>query len=250
MAIKQRYFIHFAFKGTNYHGWQIQPNAVTVQSILDKVMSTVIREKIVTTGAGRTDTGVHARFFMAHFDSENTLLENSSGLIYRLNSLLPSDISVYRIFKVKDHSHARFDAISRTYDYHISRINDPFTKEYGWYIYDRLNLEKMNEAAAWLQSMKDFTSFSKSHSNARTNVCKIFYSKWDDYGDRLIFSIKADRFLRNMVRAIVGTMVIIGRDKMEISEFKTIVEQKIKLSYTAPARGLFLTNIEYHVNII
>ncbi len=250
MAIKQRYFIHFAFKGTHYHGWQIQPNAVTVQSVLDKVMSIVIREKIVTTGAGRTDTGVHAKFFMAHFDSENTQLENDPGLIYRLNSLLPSDIAVYRIFKVTEHSHARFDAISRTYDYHISRINDPFTKEYSWYIYDRLNFEKMSEAAAWLESVKDFTSFSKSHSNVRTNICRIFYSKWDDYGDGLIFSIKADRFLRNMVRAIAGTMIIIGRDKMEISDFKTIVEKKIKFSYTAPAHGLFLTNIEYHVNII
>ena len=250
MAIKQRYFIQIAFRGTRYHGWQIQPNAVTVQSILNRVMSTVIREKILTTGAGRTDTGVHARFFMAHFDSENIQLDNDRGLIYRLNSLLPSDISIYKIFKVNEHSHARFDAISRTYEYHISRINDPFEKEYSLHIYGTLNLDKMNEAAAYLESVKDFTSFSKSHSDVKTNICEVCYSKWNVYGERLIYSIKANRFLRNMVRSIVGTMIIIGRNKMEIPDFKSIIDKKISISYTAPAQGLFLTNIEYHVNII
>jgi tRNA pseudouridine38-40 synthase len=250
MAAIQRYFIHFAFKGTRYHGWQIQPNAVTVQSILNKAMSTVVRENIRTTGAGRTDTGVHAKFFVAHFDSNNKKLDNDPGLIYSLNSVLPSDISVYKIFKVRQNANARFDAISRTYEYRISRTNDPFEKEYSWYIYNSLNIEKMNEAAAWLKKVKDFTSFGKYHTSVKTNICRISYSKWSEDGDMLVFTIKADRFLRNMVRAIVGTIVLIGHGKLDISEFKDIIEQKVKVSYTAPPQGLFLTKIEYHVDII
>jgi tRNA pseudouridine38-40 synthase len=250
MSEKQRYFIHFAFKGTRYHGWQIQPNAVTVQGIMNKALSTVTREKIRTTGAGRTDTGVHAKFFMAHFDSDNKKLDNDPGLIYSLNSVLPSDISVYKIFKVRQNANARFDAISRTYEYRISRTNNPFEKEYSWHIYYSLNVEKMNEAAAWLKRIKDFTGFGKYHTNVKTNICRVSYSKWREDGDMLIFTIKADRFLRNMVRAIVGTMVLIGRNKLDITEFKNIVEQKVKVSYTAPPEGLFLTKIEYHVNII
>jgi tRNA pseudouridine38-40 synthase len=250
MDTRQRYFIHFAFKGTSYHGWQIQPNAVTVQGVLDKAMSTVIRENIVTTGAGRTDTGVHAKFFMAHFDSDNKGLENDQGLIYRLNSVLPSDISVYKIFKVGQDAHARFDATSRTYEYRISRLNDPFEKEYSWYIYDSLNLEKMNEAASWLLKVKDFTSFGKYHTNVKTNICHIYFSEWNEDGHLLVFTIRADRFLRNMVRAIVGTLVLIGRKNLDISEYKNTIAQKVKVSNTAPPQGLFLTNIEYHVNII
>jgi len=247
--VKQRYFIRIAFKGTNFHGWQIQPGAITVQGVLNKVLSTVIREKIETTGAGRTDTGVHAKFFTAHFDSNNKQLDNDSTVIYRLNSLLPDDITVNKIFKVKKDAHARFNAISRTYEYHISRIENPFEKDFSWYIYGPLDIEKMNEAARLIESFNDFTSFCKIHTNVKTNICKIFYAKWNDYGDKLIFSIKADRFLRNMVRAIVGTMINIGRNKIEVTVFKNTVEKKIKMSFTAPACGLILTNIEYNVNI-
>ena len=247
--MKQRYFIQISFKGTNFRGWQIQPGAITVQGTLNKVLSTVIREEIETTGAGRTDTGVHAKFFMAHFNSNNKQLDNDSSIIYSLNRLLSPDISVNRIFKVKKDTHARFNAISRTYEYHISRIENPFEKEFSWYVYGPLNIEKMNEAAVLIESFNDFTSFCKIHTNVKTNICKIFYAKWNDYGDKLIFSIKADRFLRNMVRAIVGTMINIGRNKIEVSDFKNTVEKKNKLSFTAPARGLILTNIEYNVNI-
>lgn len=247
--MKQRYFIRISFKGTNFHGWQIQPRAVTVQGTLNKVLSTVIREKIETTGAGRTDTGVHAKFFVAHFDSNNKQLDNDSTVIYSLNSLLSPDISVNKIVKVSKDAHARFSAISRTYEYHISRIENPFEKEFSWYIYGPLDIEKMNEAARLIKNYNDFTSFSKEHSNTKTNICKISYAKWDDCGEKLIFTIKADRFLRNMVRAIVGTMIKVGRNKIEVSDFKIIVEKKTKTGFTAPAQGLILTDIEYHVNI-
>ncbi|UCH13832.1 MAG: tRNA pseudouridine(38-40) synthase TruA [Bacteroidales bacterium] len=247
--MKQRYFIRISFKGTNFHGWQIQPRAVTVQGTLNKVLSTVLREKIETTGAGRTDTGVHAKFFVAHFDSNNKQLDNDSSIIYSLNSLLSPDISVNKIIKVSGDDHARFSAISRTYEYHISRIENPFEKEFSWYIYGALDIEKMNEAARLLENINDFTSFSKEHSNVKTNICNISFARWDDYGDKLIFTIKADRFLRNMVRAIVGTMIKIGRNKIMISEFKKSVEKKTKKGFTAPAQGLILTDIEYHVNI-
>jgi tRNA pseudouridine38-40 synthase len=247
--VKQRYFIRISFKGTNFHGWQIQPGAITVQGKLNKVLSTVIREKIKTTGAGRTDTGVHAKFFMAHFDSNNKELDNDPAVVYSLNSLLSPDISVSNIFKVKKDAHARFNAISRTYEYHISRIEDPFEKEFSWHVYGPLNVGKMIEAARLIESYNDFTSFCKIHTNVKTNICKVYYATWNDYDNKLIFSIKADRFLRNMVRAIVGTMINIGQNKIDISDLRNIAEKKIKVSYTAPAKGLFLTNIEYNVNI-
>lgn len=247
--VKQRYFIRISFKGTKFHGWQIQPGAVTVQGTLDKILSTVIREKIKTTGAGRTDTGVHAKFFVAHFDSSNKQLDKDSSIIYSLNSLLSPDISVNKIVKVSRDDHARYSAISRTYEYHISRVENPFEKEFSWYVYGPLNIEKMNEAAGLIENFNDFTSFCKTDTNVKTNICKIFFAKWTDYGDKLIFNIKADRFLRNMVRAIVGTMINIGRDKIELTDFKKTVEEKIKTRFTAPAKGLILTNIEYNVNI-
>ena len=247
--MKQRYFIRISFKGTNFHGWQIQPRAVTVQGNLNKVLSTVIREKIETTGAGRTDTGVHAKFFVAHFDSNNEQLDNDSSIIYSLNSLLSPDISVNKIVKVSKDDHARFSAISRTYEYHISRIENPFEKEFSWHLYGPLDIDKMNKAARLIENFNDFTSFSKEHSNVKTNICKISRAKWDDCGEKLIFTIKSDRFLRNMVRAIVGTMIKIGRNKIEVSDFRNTVEKKIKTVFTAPAQGLILTDIEYHVNI-
>ncbi len=247
--MKQRYFIRITFKGTNFHGWQIQPRAVTVQDTLNKALSTVIREKIETTGAGRTDTGVHAKFFVAHFNSNNKQLDNDSTIIYSLNSLLSPDISVNKIIKVSGDDHARYSAISRTYEYHITRVENPFEKEFSWYIYGPLDIEKMNEAARLIENINDFTSFSKEHSNAKTNICKINFARWEEYGDKLVFTIKADRFLRNMVRAIVGIMIRIGRNKIDVSDFRNKVEKKIKTGFTAPAQGLILTDIEYHVNI-
>lgn len=249
--MKQRYFILISYKGTAYHGWQVQPNAVTVQSITDKALSTVIREKIETTGAGRTDTGVHAKFFIAHFDSNSLRLDDDPGLIYNLNGVLPPDISVHQISKVKADAHARFSAISRTYEYHISRTKDPFSIEYSWFVYGPLNTEKMNKAAGVLSKYSDFTSFSKIHTDVKTNICKILYAKWQESGDKLVFAIKADRFLRNMVRSIVGTMIDIGREKIQISDLVEIVESKSRdnAGDSAPACGLFLTKIDYPVDI-
>lgn len=249
--MKQRYFIQISFKGTNYHGWQVQPNAITVQSLLDKTLSTVLREQIETTGAGRTDTGVHAKFFIAHFDTPTQNLDEDSSLIYNLNSILPNDISVHRLFKVNNDSHARFSAVSRTYEYHISRIKNPFEDEYSWYVYGPLNINRMNEASDLLKEFNDFTCFSKTHTNVKTNICKIYYSKWEEHENKLIFSISADRFLRNMVRAIVGTMIDIGREKIKISDFVNLCKLKKKEnpSSSAPASGLFLTKIEYSVDI-
>lgn len=251
IRMKQRYFIQISYKGTDYHGWQVQPNAITVQSIIDKSLSTVIREQIETTGAGRTDTGVHAKFFIAHFDSLNQHLNEDSNIIYSLNGILPKDISIHRIYKVAPDTHARFSAISRTYEYHISRIKNPFENEYSWYVYGPLNIKVMNEASELLKKFNDYTSFSKTHTDVKTNLCKICYSKWEEHGDKLIFSIQADRFLRNMVRAIVGTMIDIGLEKIQIPDLINIfkIKKRKNASRSAPACGLFLTKIEYPVNI-
>ncbi len=249
--MKHRYFIQLSYKGTAYHGWQIQPNAVTVQSIVDKALSTILREKIETTGAGRTDTGVHARYFIAHFDSSGQHPDKDPGILYSINGVLPADIAAHEIFRVEADSHARFTAISRTYEYHISRAKNPFENGYSWFVYGPLNTVKMNEAADLLKEYTDYTSFSKVHTDVKTNECKIFYSGWEEYGDNLIFSITADRFLRNMVRAIVGTMIDIGREKISISDLAGIIESKNRdnAGSSAPACGLFLTKIEYPVNI-
>ncbi len=249
--MKQRYFIQIAYKGTAYHGWQSQPNAVTVQSILDKALTVVTKEQVETTGAGRTDTGVHARYFMAHFESSLQNMDKDSRIIYSLNGILPADISAHSIVKVKPDAHARFSAISRIYEYYISRVKNPFEKEFSWYIHGSLNVGKMNKAAELLKKYNDFTSFSRLHTNTGTNICKIYYSIWEESADRLIFIVKADRFLRNMVRAIVGTMIDIGRGKMQISEFVDVIESKNRdrAGCSAPACGLFLTKIDYPVDI-
>lgn len=240
-----------SYKGTGYHGWQSQPNAPTVQSIIDKALTTATREKVETTGAGRTDTGVHAMYFVAHFDSSVKNLDKDSGFVYSLNGILPEDIAVHRILRVKPDAHARFSAVSRTYEYHISRVKNPFEKQFSWIIQGPLYVEKMNEAAELLKNYEDFTSFSKLHSNTGTNICKICYTGWEESDNKLIFTIKADRFLRNMVRAIVGTIVDIGREKIKISDLVDIIESKDrdKAGSSAPACGLFLTKIEYPVDI-
>lgn len=245
--MKTRYFIFISFKGTLYHGWQIQPNSVTVQKILDDALSTILQEKILTTGAGRTDTGVHAAFFCAHFDSNSKELASRKNLIFRLNRYLPADISVNELVKMKPDSHARFSAISRTYRYNISRIKNPFLEESAWLIHGKINLELMNKACEVLLQTSDFTSFSRLHSDNKTNICRIMQAEWVGEKDTLIFTIKADRFLRNMVRAIVGTMVDLGREKISLRNFEEIVDAKdrCKAGKSAPAKGLFLVNIEY-----
>ncbi|HEY5471453.1 MAG TPA: tRNA pseudouridine(38-40) synthase TruA [Bacteroidales bacterium] len=249
--MKTRYFIFISYRGTSYHGWQIQPNSLTVQQILDDALSVVLNEKILTIGAGRTDTGVHALFFCAHFDSIIPDLTSVKNIIFKLNSFLPKDISVTSIKQVLPNANARFSAISRLYTYYISRNKDPFSENTSWMIHSDLNIIIMNDACSILLDYSDFTSFSKLHSDTKTNICKIYLANWEQKDNLLIFTIKADRFLRNMVRAIVGTMVEIGSGKINLKEFEDIIlaKDRCKAGKSAPAKGLFLTDIEYPVEI-
>jgi tRNA pseudouridine38-40 synthase len=244
---KKRYFIELSYKGTKYHGWQIQPNALTVQEVLDKALSIYFREKIETLGCGRTDTGVHATQFFAHFDIEalNPLLQKFSVL--SLNSLLPFDIAVCRIIETASQSHARFDATSRSYEYRIHYLKNPFLQEYSWLVRDRLNVNAMNTAASELLNYTDFSCFSKSNTQVFTNNCKITRAEWVESEEGLIFHISADRFLRNMVRAIVGTMVEIGKEKLQSDAIHGIIESKNRSNAGAsvPACGLYLTKVKY-----
>ncbi len=242
----QRYFIQIRYKGTRYHGWQIQPNAITVQEVVEKALTTLLRESIAVTGAGRTDTGVHASFFMAHFDSSNRELDNNDFL-YKLNGILPVDIAVHSILNVPDNAHARFDAVSRTYKYYISREKNPFREDTAYRYLRPLDVEKMNEAAQILFDYNDFSSFSKLHTQVKTHRCKILEAKWEKENTKLVFTIKADRFLRNMVRAIVGTLLEVGKGKMDDKDFRKIIEAKDrgKAGTSVPAYGLFLVDIAY-----
>lgn len=242
----ERYFVKISFKGTRYHGWQIQPNAITVQEVIEKAFSTVLREKITAVGAGRTDTGVHASFFVFHFDSNSTAID-TGNLVFRLNGFLPSYISIHLIRKVPSEVHARFSALSRTYKYYLTQLKDPFKTETAYYYPGQLSINKMNEAASILKYYNDFTSFSKLHTDVKTNLCKIFTAEWHKKDTSLVFTIKADRFLRDMVRAIVGTLILAGRGKIGIDDFRTIIESKNRSAAgpSAPAHGLFLTEIEY-----
>jgi tRNA pseudouridine38-40 synthase len=246
-SAKTRYFIFISYKGTSYHGWQIQPNSVTVQKILDNALSVILNEDIATIGAGRTDTGVHALLFCAHFDSKDNDLINNKKFLFRLNSYLPQDISANNVKKVIQDSNARYSALSRTYKYYISRTKNPFSEGSSWYIYGNINIDLMNEACKLLYCYSDFTSFSRLHSGAKTNICKIYNALWEEIDSGLVFTIKADRFLRNMVRAIVGTMIETGTGKMTLPEFENIIQAKDRCSAgkSAPAKGLFLVDIEY-----
>lgn len=240
-----RYFIKFSYSGKNYFGYQIQPREISVQEVLEKALSTILRENVKTTGAGRTDTGVHAKQFFAHFDTDKPIDEK---LIYQLNSFLPADISIHRIFSVKPDLHARFDAKFRTYEYYISLEKNPFTQESAWQLWRRnLDVERMNEACKILFEYEDFTSFSKLHTGSKTNNCRIYKAEWEQNGTELKFTISADRFLRNMVRAIVGTMIEIGNGKLEPKALRQIIEDKNRNSAgtSAPAHGLFLVEVGY-----
>ena len=240
-----RYCIEFSYLGKNYFGYQIQPDQISVQEVLEKALSTILREKIKTTGAGRTDTGVHAKKIFAHFDTEKNIGDN---LVYQLNSFLPQDISIKIIFPVKEDFHARFDATFRTYEYYITLEKNPFTQDSSWQIWKRdLDVDRMNEACKILFQYEDFTSFSKLHTGNKTNNCKIYKAFWEQDRLELKFTISADRFLRNMVRAIVGTMVEIGNGKMEPEDLHKIIQDKDRSSAgtSAPPQGLFLVDVGY-----
>ena len=242
-----RFFIQLSFKGTLYHGWQIQPNANTVQQTITDALSKILNEQIQITGAGRTDTGVHARCFYAHFESKTDLSARTWKLVFQLNGILPDDISIQRIFKVESDIHARFSAISRTYKYYTSKVKDPFAKDFEYAYYGPLLVKPMEEAAKVLFEYSDFTSFSKLHTQTGNNICKISEAYWQVNGDKLIFTISANRFLRNMVRAIVGTMLQIGSGKISPEDIHEIIKKADRSAAgpSAPAQGLFLTNIEY-----
>lgn len=242
-----RYFIFLSYKGTNYHGWQIQENATSVQSLVNNALSILLKENIQTIGAGRTDTGVHAKFYVAHFDSMASNLESDSKFLHSLNRILPNDIAIQQIKKVRPNANARFDATLRGYEYVISRKKDPFWIGLSWFYDAQLNVEYMQLAAQQLMSYTDFTSFSKVGSGTKTNNCQIYNAEWKENHNLLLFTIEANRFLRNMVRAIVGTMIDVGRGKITPEGFSQIIEKRDrKLAGTsAPAEGLYLTRIEY-----
>lgn len=241
-----RYFVKFSYKGTNYHGWQEQPNDVSVQSVLTDAMSTVLRCPIELVGAGRTDAGVHAKCMYAHFDM-NERIEDTRLVISKLNNLLPHDIVVDDIYEVEPDCHARFSAKSRTYKYYVTTKKSAFLTEFAAKYTFPIDVEAMNEAAEKLLNYTDFTSFSKVHTDVKTNNCVIYYAKWEQTEDCLVFTIKANRFLRNMVRAIVGTLIEVGKKKLSIDQFCEIIEKKNRCAagMSVPAQGLFLVDVEY-----
>ncbi len=244
----KRYFIKLSFNGNEYHGWQIQNNSITVQEKLNQALSLLLNHKINVIGAGRTDTGVHAKNFFAHFDFNHCFNEKEKiSLIFKLNNFLPSDIVIHNIIKVKDDAHARFNAISRTYKYYISKTKDPFNKNFSYYFYGKLNIDLMNKGAEILSKYEDFSCFSKSHTQTKTNICKIIYAKFEQQDNMLIFTITANRFLRDMVRAIVGTLLNMGQEKINLDDLKKIIESKNRSNAgkSVDAQGLFLTKIVY-----
>lgn len=240
-----RYFIKLAYKGTNYFGWQYQPDAISVQETLNKALNTLLKTNIDILGAGRTDSGVHAKEMFAHFDYETEI--DTQKIVYKLNSFLPKDIAIFDLIKVHDDAHARFDATKRTYEYHIHTKKNAFESDDSWYYSLPLDVEKMNEACKILFEYTDFECFSKTHTDVNTFNCKIFEANWKQNEDKLVFTIAADRFLRNMVRAIVGTMINIGSGKVSLNDFRKIIESKnrSKAGFSVPAHGLYLTKIEY-----
>ena len=244
---KKRYFIQIAYDGSLYHGWQIQPNAVTVQELLDKAMSIFFRQPIETLGCGRTDSGVHATQFFAHFDVENLEESKVMNAVAGINAMMPYQIAANRILPVADDAHARFDATARAYKYFIHFEKNPFKLNRSWLVKDKLNVALMNRAAKELLNYTDFSCFSKSNTQTFTNNCKIVKAEFEELNDGLVFTIEADRFLRNMVRAIVGTLVRVGKKEIDIEDFKNIIDSKNRSNagQSVPACGLYLVKVSY-----
>jgi tRNA pseudouridine38-40 synthase len=245
-----RYFLRFSYDGTSYHGWQIQPNGISVQEKMTTVMQQLFGKQLQLTGAGRTDSGVHAEMMYAHFDVENKI-EDTLKMAEKLNYMMPRDIAVQQVVAVKNDAHARFDAVSRMYEYRMSDKKNPFNRYFTTHYFGKLDIDAMNKAACILFEYSDFTSFSKLHTDVKTNNCKIMKAFWEDRDDTLVFTIKADRFLRNMVRAIVGTLIDVGKGKIDSDDFRNIIEAKNRCSAgtSVEAKGLFLTEILYPENI-
>ena len=245
-----RYFLTLSYNGSNFNGWQIQDNTPnTVQQVLEEKLSMLLKEQIELVGCGRTDTGVHASHYVAHFDSKSEgLIQQKQHWIYKFNTVLPASIAVSDIQRVKEDAHARFHASSRTYYYYISKQKNPFRDPFTYYVYGDLDMELMNKAAAMLLQYEDFTSFSKLHSGSKTNNCTITRAEWHYCGvNEWRFRITADRFLRGMVRAIVGTLLLVGKNKITLSEFGAIIEARDRqlAGNNAPPQALFLCGIQY-----
>ena len=241
-----RYFIEISYLGTNYHGWQSQPNAITIQEITENCLSKILNNPVKLVAAGRTDAGVHAKQMYAHFDSD-MIINDKKSFEHKVNSFLPKDIVVKKFILVHDNAHARFDALYREYEYHISLIKNPFEIDKAYFFKKSLDIKKMNKCCNTMLQYSNFKSFSKSKTDVKTYDCKIYEAKWMLDKNSLIFKIKADRFLRNMVRAIVGTLIEIGLGKITEKEFKLIIEKKDRqlAGFSVPAHALFLKKIEY-----
>lgn len=242
-----RYFIRLSYRGAPYHGWQVQPNAVSVQGEVERALSTALRTPMTIVGAGRTDTGVNARVMYAHFNYDGEL-PDKGRLLVSLNRLVGRDIAIHDIVPVNDDAHARFDASERTYKYFVTFEKTPFFYPLSWHCPSGLDIDKMNEAAEALLKTDDFTSFAKLHSDAKTNICKVTHARWTMEGESMaVFTITADRFLRNMVRAVVGTLVDVGRGKMTVEEFCDIIAKKDRCAagQSMPGEALFLWDIKY-----
>lgn len=242
----QRYFIYFSYDGAAYHGWQVQPNAVTVQHVLEEALATLMRVPVPLVGAGRTDAGVNAECMVAHADFPCEV--DAAHIVYKLNRLLPPDIAVSDVRRVKDDAHARFDAISRRYCYRVVTAKSPFSRRYAMRVPKDIDFDAMNRAAALLGEYTDFTSFSKLHTDVKTNNCKVTHAAWRRVSENeWVFEIEADRFLRNMVRAIVGTLLLVGRGKLDIDGFRKVIENKARgeAGDSAMGEALFLVGVEY-----
>lgn len=244
-----RYFIALSYNGKHYHGWQTQPNAVTVQQTIEEALSTLLREKIGILGAGRTDAGVHARLMYAHFDFNSDL--DTKVLVHQLNSYLPGAIAIKDIYPVIPEAHARFDAQKRSYAYWVVQQKDPFLRDYAYYLRADLDVVAMNMAASILLETEDFQCFSKSNTDVKTYICDVREAYWQQKDSLLVFHITADRFLRNMVRAVVGTLLEVGVGRCSIEQFKQILASKDrrKAGVSVPAQGLYLTEVQYPKNI-
>ena len=246
-----RYFLHLAYNGRNYFGWQIQPGQPSVQECIEHVCSKLLHHPVNLTGAGRTDTGVHASDFYAHIDTGTDLLSEKAQWLYRLNAFLPNDIVIYDILPVKAEAHARFDALSRTYQYRVSLRKNPFVLDSALRLYFQPDMDAMNRCAALLREYRDFTSFSKTHTQTATNLCTVSEAGWRQEGDVWVFEITANRFLRNMVRAIVGSLLDVGRGKCDEAGFRRLIEAKNRCmaGTSVPAHALTLTHIAYPEDI-
>lgn len=246
-----RYLLRLAYNGSEFHGWQVQPNAISVQEVIENSLSKMFGTKVGVVGCGRTDTGVHASDFYAHFDVAAQKYENTK-LLYKLNSMLPSSVVIKEVYPVSEDFHARFSATARKYEYHISKNKDPFKINQTWCFSKNMNVQLMQEAGDLLLNYEDFTSFAKLHTDAKTNICNVMEFRVEDRNEELVIHIKANRFLRNMVRAIVGTIVEVGLGKISITEYKQIIEaeDRQRAAFSAPASGLYLCEIKYPLNIL